>query len=97
MSINKLLFEEEKRNEYVKESGSALKQVIGIGGLAAVFGTAMSKKGSNQYRKTKSGKASTKLGEAGVALKSSIDDAFTRRTTRDLSTHLTKLMKASLL
>ena len=84
MSINKLLFEEENRNDFVQDSKSTLKQVLGLGGLAAVLGTAMSKSSTKAYEKNKSTKT-TKLGEAGVRLKSSIDDAFTKRTTRDLA------------
>lgn len=84
MSINKLLFEEENRNDFVQDSKSTLKQVLGIGGLAAVLGTAMSKSSEKAYNRNKKAKT-TKLGEAGVQLKSSIDDAFTKRTTRDLA------------
>lgn len=86
MSINKLLSSEERRNEFVNDNKDTLKNVLGLGGLAAVLGTGLSKRerGSRSFGST-SNTSSTKLGQAGVKLKSSVDAAFDIRTTRDLA------------
>jgi hypothetical protein len=84
MSINRLLSNEEKRNEFVNDSKETFKGVLGIGGLAAILGGGLStKERRKNYSPTKG--SNTKLGEAGGALKSSVDKAFDIRTTRDLA------------
>ena len=84
MSINKLLTNEERRNEFVNDSKDTLKNVLGLGGLAAIMGGALSKDTRRSY-KSKSTSGGTKLGEAGRALKSSVNEAFEIRSTRDLA------------
>lgn len=85
MSINRLLYDEERRNEFVQSGSSVLKTTLGLTGIAAVIANGMSKKSDRAYGKGK--KVSTpgsNLGRAGVQLKESVQDAFEIRTRSEL-------------
>lgn len=85
MSIAKLIANEESNNEFVKDNSDTLKSILGIAGVGALIAKGMSRDGRRAIERRRSGRARTELGQVGVQLKTSIDDAFERRTTESIA------------
>lgn len=84
MSIAKLIANEESNNEFVKDNSDTLKSILGIAGVGALVARGMSRGSTQAINKVKDGKYKTKLGEAGARLKTSVDDAFSKRTAQNI-------------
>ena len=79
MSITNLIFNEEKRNEFQQENADTFKSVLGLGAASALLVKGYREESARSPSSRRSTKIPTKLGQAGVQLKSSIDEAFSRR------------------
>lgn len=78
MSITNLILDEQKRNEFAQDNSDTLKTVLGITGVAAILKRGLSKEAESLIRSgsRRNRRSNTRIGEAGLALKSSIDEAF---------------------
>jgi hypothetical protein len=79
MSITNLIFNEEKRNEFQRENSDTFKSVLGLGAASALLVKGYNNEVANSPSTKKRNLIPTNLGKAGVQLKSSIDEAFSRR------------------